>query len=320
MSRWSWQSCTWLADWQLLNRCLPVLADAWNRSKRKHRCLPDVAQAALTHFWKMQQQRVILLTGKQIPYPEILNNVDNWNELCQRALTDVLAPLTWKDQEWGEQPHPHSVTFSFPTDSLDLKPAPASNAEVDDEPVEIIFREDTLWERWDEEWQMQRDETPERDALPYVDWCGSKIESQQPSVSLPSEESTSSVLKKTREKKPKEYRWGSCPVCSSAVSPVVPNTGRFRGQHMLRCNAFNRFGPDRKRRCWHARPFEGDVNELPRFVRQKRKNLASNLPWQFGHGFRWDTCWQVDAEKFSQAAAAAALYCLDLVFVWSWRI
>lgn len=84
----------------------------------------------------------------------------------------------------------------------------------------------------------------------------------------------------------KKFKWGACKKCGKAMSPTVHATGALRGEFLLRCNDWWRFTDDKKRKCWYLEKYQGEISDLPYFVRQKRKSMKEDLTWHFSHQSR----------------------------------
>ena len=84
----------------------------------------------------------------------------------------------------------------------------------------------------------------------------------------------------------KKFKWGACKKCGKAMSPTVHATGALRGEFLLRCNDWWRFTDDKKRKCWYLQKYQGEISDLPYFVRQKRKSMKEDLTWHFSHQSR----------------------------------
>lgn len=78
----------------------------------------------------------------------------------------------------------------------------------------------------------------------------------------------------------KTFKWGTCKRCGKAMKPTVRKTGALKGEYVLRCNDWRRF-EDSKRTCWHVEKYQGDIHDLPYFVRQLRKSMCEDLVWHF---------------------------------------
>eukprot|EP00435_Cladocopium_sp_Y103_P001684 s3651_g1.t1 len=141
----------------------------------------------------------------------------------------------------------------------------------DDDACYMYTRGDSLWERWSAEWEGQRDDTPDRDSSPYIDWCGHA----DPSFSMPAipqpRVPTRSVVPTLR--KPTKY--GRCLKCQAPRKPWVFKSGANQGVAAWVCTKL--FCKDGTKCFTFQKMTKQEIDDQPRFFRTMCSSLTMRL-------------------------------------------
>lgn len=144
---------------------------------------------------------------------------------------------------------------------------------LEEDPVERVL------DRHLENWFQQRDTTPSpvRKQNAFYEHDVEADVGESPSLAL---DSASPSDLAPASSTGRQFKWGSCPQCGTALHVAVPWTGRFKGQYVKRCNGFRRFTQER-RRCWYTVLYDGNVEDVPRFMQHRRRQLLGSLDFHF---------------------------------------
>ena len=232
---------------------------------------------------------------------DLTNIVDYWRLLhagqadqVPMWAQNVLRSFAWTEQRLEAMLH--SVLTDDSSDSPDIthieEPQEPSvclqeegeegEEEVQDFSDDSFFEEDPVervLDRHLENWFQQRDTTPSP-VREQNGFYGHDVEAdvgESPSLAL---DSASPSDLAPASSTGRQFKWGSCPQCGTALHVAVPLTGRFKGQYVKRCNGFRRFTQER-RRCWYTVLYDGNVEDVPRFMRHRRRQLVGSLDFHF---------------------------------------